>query len=329
MSRSGRATPKAHSQTQRNPGLENGPGRDGDPTRRGAAGETQRWFSSAGRITTCSIAHGSRRPKGRRLKPGAGHNLHVGKQRQRQTGVPSLLSPDLAHHPSGFSSLAAPSPGTLYTQSGTLTQPTCWRVTSLLANRTARPRSLEHRNRRRSGLKTAKKLDKQDSRGLVAPLGHAQMKVVPVLTPSTRAPRGHHQHPLQGAGSSHRCGTDASRQVPPTTQQKGDRCRHPKGPSLPKQKGRSSGRAPRGPYLYDCVETLVSHHPDVRLSIVTAQQEKFHSDAQKFLEFWRISKWKKEETGTAKKTPEGLTMNVARCAASMWDPGAEGGRHTG
>ena len=50
-----------------------------------------------------------------------------------------------------------------------------------------------------------------------------------------------------------------------------------------------------GAYFYDSVEALVSHHPDIRLCIITAQQEEFHSDAQKFLKFWRISKLKKKE----------------------------------
>lgn len=40
-------------------------------------------------------------------------------------------------------------------------------------------------------------------------------------------------------------------------------------------------------YFDDFVEALICHHPDVRLLVVAAQQEHFHSDSEKFLELWR------------------------------------------
>lgn len=40
-------------------------------------------------------------------------------------------------------------------------------------------------------------------------------------------------------------------------------------------------------YFDDFVEALICHHPDVRLLVVAAQQEHFHSNSEKFLELWR------------------------------------------
>ncbi len=40
-------------------------------------------------------------------------------------------------------------------------------------------------------------------------------------------------------------------------------------------------------YFDDFVRHSSAHHPDVRLLVVAAQQEHFHSNSEKFLELWR------------------------------------------
>lgn len=42
-------------------------------------------------------------------------------------------------------------------------------------------------------------------------------------------------------------------------------------------------------YFYDFVQALISHHADVWLTVISAEQEHLHGDAQKFLKLWRCS----------------------------------------
>ena len=40
-------------------------------------------------------------------------------------------------------------------------------------------------------------------------------------------------------------------------------------------------------HLYDLVQALVSHHPDVRFAVVAAEKEHLHGDAKQLLELRR------------------------------------------
>lgn len=48
-------------------------------------------------------------------------------------------------------------------------------------------------------------------------------------------------------------------------------------------------RAQSPAHFNDFVQALISHHPDVWFTVVTAEQEHLHGDAEQFLKFWRCS----------------------------------------
>lgn len=84
--------------------------------------------------------------------------------------------------------------------------------------------------------------------------------------------------------------------TPPSNTPPSEKCRHPKALGYAKRKHMKYGSFSAqktlsiNSYLYNFVEAFISHHPDIWLWVITAQQKKFHSNAQKFLKFWRISR---------------------------------------
>lgn len=142
------------------------------------------------------------------------------------------------------------------------------------------------------------------SQGLALSLGYVQTKG----GISPKSAWGHHRHPpmtdtrCRGKGSScwfsSEAGPPGHRAPAAEAHAAGNACAQPRTLPPPERapppRARPGPRRPRGSYFYDFVEAFVSHHPDIRLCVITAQQKKFHSNAQKFLKFWRISKRKKK-----------------------------------